>query len=75
LLIALGSSSRASGELERQAAQLASLLAEACPFSGYADSKALAACASMLRKTSGLPFAAEILWGDDQPELRIRTRP
>jgi len=65
---------RSQSELELIAAKLAADLSGACPQSSYGDTKAFQACAASLTQAADLPFAPEVLWGGDQPSLRIKKR-
>ena len=62
-----------AGKIEGLAATLASKLASVCPPAAYNDMSAFTACSSALASTD-LPFTEAVLWGGDQPNLRVKKR-
>ena len=73
-LLAMPQARAADGKLAEKAAAIASYLASACPVASYDDQAAFDACAAALRKSHDIPFGRDVLWGGDQPNLRIRKK-
>ncbi|MEJ0018378.1 MAG: hypothetical protein WDN25_17810 [Acetobacteraceae bacterium] len=62
-------------DLEKLGARIAAKLAQACPMAARDDVDAHAKCAAALRTSDEVPMASSgILWGGDQPELRLSKR-
>lgn len=67
---------RTREELQQIATKLVGELAQACPHKPGQSSERAAyqACVSHLLQSTTLPLAPVVLWGGDQPDLRIKDR-
>ena len=60
--------------LEELAAKLATELSRVCPQTSYGNTDAFKACAAALSRGNIVPLAADVLWGGDQNNLKIKKR-
>ena len=60
--------------LETTAADLASKLSAACPPSSRDGGAAFERCSAAMHRLTGIPFAPGILWGGDQPQVRMAKK-
>ena len=65
---------RSQDELRQIGAKLAAELARVCPHGSSTDTSRFQACANALSRSVDVSFAPAVLWGGDQPTLRIKNR-
>jgi len=61
-------------DLEKLAAAMAAQFSTLCPHARPDDVDANNKCTAGLRNASFIPFAPSLLWGGDQPKLRLRKK-
>ena len=68
------SAARSQEELQQIGAKLAAQLARACPHKPGESTSTFQTCAAALAAMTDLPLVNGVLWGGDQPTLRIKKR-
>lgn len=61
-------------QLQQIASKLAEELSRSCPHNGPMDAASFQSCVTRLSQSTTIPFASMVLWGGDQPHLRIKKR-
>ena len=68
------SAAQSQDELQQIGAKLAADLSRACPHAANLDTAAFQKCTATLAQARDIPFTPGVIWGGDQPNLRIKKR-